>query len=142
LERRKNGRDVREELQQYDKTVRQELAFVDRLVAGGYDAMCDFPIFATQCMLYFAAATCFERARHEGRSIGDGAFLCADHPQLREIVERVTNRLYEQLGKRTSREQADAEFQQYVARAIEPFNVAGLCRPDVQNMYRYTAAPV
>jgi hypothetical protein len=31
-------------------------------------------------------------------------------------------------------------FQNDVAQAIAPYNIAGLCDPSVRNMYRYTAA--
>jgi hypothetical protein len=41
-----------------------------------------------------------------------------------------------------SSQASEEEFAQFVAEAIAPYNVAGLCEPTARNMYRYTAVPI
>src|SRR5690606_33135866 len=62
----------------YDRLLRQEFTLVDRLVAGGYATRGVFPLFAAFSMLYFAAATTYERRRQRKELPPGAAFLCAD----------------------------------------------------------------
>jgi FADH2 O2-dependent halogenase len=122
-------------LMHYERTLFAEITLNDLLVHGCYVARRSFPIFAAFAMLYFAAATTYERRRVEGLLPPGAAMLCADDPAWRRTVEGVHRRLLD------SGQSADGqEFAQVVAEAIAPYNTAGLCDPRVRNMYRYTAA--
>jgi hypothetical protein len=84
-------------------------------------------------MLYFAAATSYERARLDASGEFSGAFLLADDPGWLAIVRRNWQRL---------REETDIErLERELAESIAPFNVVGLCDPTVRNMYRHSALP-
>lgn len=133
--------DLAEELARYDETVRNEVRFADELVAGCYASFGRFELFAPFTMLYFAAATTYERRRFRGELGPNASFLCADDRELRSVVRAVRTRLNERLAQEYVPDEG-AAFTREVAAAIEPFNGAGLCDPSVHNMYRRTAAPV
>jgi FADH2 O2-dependent halogenase len=124
-------------LKQYEETVFAEIALIDQLVSGCYLTRHDFRRFAAFAMLYFAAATTYERRRAEGRIRPGAAFLCADDPQWRSLVSGVFHRARQERG---GDDQGSNRFEQFVAEAIAPYNIAGLCDPRMQNMYRHTAA--
>ena len=129
-------------LAEYERAVFSETAFVDELVGGSFRLLDRFDLFASFSMLYFAAATTYERRRAEnsGRAGYRGQFLCADDAALRASVAAVSARARELAAAESDAGAAD--FAAAVALAIEPFNTAGLCDPRAANMYCYTAAPV
>jgi FADH2 O2-dependent halogenase len=121
-------------LLRYQASVLSELEFVDQLVATCYRGLARFPILVACSMLYFAAATTYEESRAAGDRSLD--FLCANNPQLRTIVTRLTARL--------SNVESDVDVEAFVedlATSIRPFNSVGLCNPAARNMYHYTVAP-
>ena len=130
-----------DELKQYERTVHAELDMIDELVSGCYLAFGQFPLMIAVSMLYFAAATTYEHRRIHHTGGFSEAFLCADDPHLRHVVHTLSQRLQEQLAKRPVVANEVQDYEREVAAAIEPFNVAGLCNPDANNMYRYTALP-
>lgn len=126
-----------DELQSYARTVHTELDLIDEIVHGSYMALGSFELFVPFSMLYFAAATTFERRRLDGPSKPGMAFLCAEDGEFRQVVRRVYERLKTLVHQAGSGSAED--FFQEVAAAIAPYNTAGLCDPSVRNMYRYTA---
>ncbi len=140
LEQHWNHNKLESRLKQYEDTILSELALIDQLVGGCYDALSDFRLFTAFSMLYFAAATTYEHRRVESRLKDASEFLCADDPGFREAVDSVSKRLQRLMIDGETDSSSVAEFEQFVAESIEPFNIAGLCDPSVQNMYRYTAA--
>lgn len=134
-------------LQEYAGTVHTELELIDQLVAGCYSAFIDFRLTAAYSMLYFAAATTYERRRLDNKGPFTGAFLCADDREFRHIVDafwRRLARLAPQGGMPDDgiSEAAVQQFETELAKAVMPFNTVGLCDPSVKNMYRYTAVPI
>lgn len=129
-------------LNQYEITVRREFQMIDQLVHGCYLAIDNFKVFSSYLMMYFAAATTYERHRHEAENKPGSAFLCADDENLRKAVSRVYDRLRNEPRQSVKTKEFAKSFEAEVASAIRPFNTVGLCDPAVQNMYRYTAAPV
>ncbi len=125
--------DLESQLREYDRCVIAETELIDLLVSGCFAAMGDFRRFATATMLYFAAATSYERARLT--SVGDfrPAFLLADDEQWLAVVRRMCNRLREA--------RSIEQFEQELSDALRPFNVVGLCDPSLRNMYRHSALP-
>jgi tetracycline 7-halogenase / FADH2 O2-dependent halogenase len=127
-----------EELHAYQEMLRQELTLIDDLVHGCYLARRHFRLFVAYSMLYFAAATTCER-RWGDRDQPRAAFLCADDPRFRSLV----GTLHRQLQSLLSADDVDpakiADYERAVAAAIAPYNIAGLCDPNVRNMYRHTA---
>lgn len=126
----------------YERTLRREFAVIDRIVAAGYASRRVFPLFALSSMLYFAAATTYERRRQRGELPPGAALLCADDPTLRRLVSRTYVDLRRLLAAGPPSDADIATLERRVAEVIAPFNTAGLCDPAARNMYRYTAMPV
>lgn len=109
----------------YGRGVLRELDFIDGLVFPCYAAIDSFPLWSAATMIYFAAATTYERRRIRD----DGLFLLADDEKLASIVREAPQRLEE------------GEFETWLVEALRPYNEVGLFRPRVKNMYEHTAAP-
>jgi FADH2 O2-dependent halogenase len=134
------GEEMPTLLTRYDRTVRAELQFIDLLVDGCYHSLGAFELFTSYSMLYFAAAISYEHRFAKGKVDPMDAFLCADDARLVDIVKAAHQKLVSIPRDSADRSITDA-FAEDVRRWIEPYNIAGLCDPSVNNMYRYTAAP-
>ena len=131
---------LQESLADYEHHLFSELHLVDELVSGCYATLRCFRLFAACSMLYFAAATAYERRRVRGEQVL--GFLSADDPVLRQIVRTFTDRATNMMaGHMPDQHELDA-YDDDLRRAIEPYNTAGLLDPDCHNMYSYTALPV
>jgi tetracycline 7-halogenase / FADH2 O2-dependent halogenase len=127
--------DMNQRLEGYDQQLQTEFSFLDSLVHACYRAMDDFPRFTSVSMLYFAAASEYQRRRTERLSGRATAFLCADDPELQQAVDRCLQRLDDDAG--TGQQPGDAaEFDRWIAEQIRPFNQVGLCDPAARNIYR------
>jgi FADH2 O2-dependent halogenase len=126
-----------EQLASYGRLVRLEFELIDLLVHGCYASRKNFRVFTSFAMLYFAAATTYERRR-----LNDGVregFLCADDAQYVAVVKSI----WSQLPTHSEVNSMDTHhFEQEVARRLQPYNHAGLCDPAARNMYARTALPV
>lgn len=103
-----------------------ELDHVDAMVAACY-ATRTFDDFVTSTMVYFTASIHFERGRMAGQE--SPGFLGADVPEIRQLA----------LG--ALRACGESGYRDWMQQAIEPWNDAGLLRPDIPNMYPHTAPP-
>jgi FADH2 O2-dependent halogenase len=126
-------------LARYADTTDREVVHIDKLVSGCYLARRNFRLFTAFAMLYFAATTVSEHRRAEGQFRSGTAFLLADEPDFCELVVTAWQQIRPLAGERHLATADIERFEQFVARGIEPYNIAGLCNPAVQNMYRYTA---
>jgi len=126
-----------DELADYARAVSRETEFIDELISGYYESMPDFEFFTTYSMLYFAMVTSFEQGRVTGTQPIETAYMGADQPERWNVARAVRSRLRETIGRGPA---GLRSFQNDLAQAISPYNIAGLCDPAVQNMYRYTAA--
>jgi FADH2 O2-dependent halogenase len=129
-------------LKGYQQRMTQEFALIDRLVRGCYQTLRDFRLFTAISMVYFAAATTYEHRRADNSGGHHDAFLCADDKQFCSVVQQLAGELDRLLSQGAANEDAIAQFERATAAAVAPFNRVGLCDPAVNNMYRYTAAPV
>jgi len=121
-----------ERLREYSDKILNEFFHIDRLVAGCYRHMNNFERFKSWTMVYFAAATTFEQRYHSGSE----DFLCAADGEFHGIVAQ----LFDELCSLNQSECTTEQFVDHIRREIEPFNTVGLFEPEVNNMYRYTAA--
>lgn len=130
LERDWNTHRFHEQLRQYARLTTNELLATARLIAALYANMGNFSVFAALSLLYFAAASFSETARRLNKPHLASSFLLHDHPSFgpacRELLDRARN-----LNSQRERDQ----FVKDVLRAIEPVDVAGLCRQDRRNWY-------
>ena len=128
------------ELRRYGAAVREELTLIDELVSGCYASIGRFRLFTAYSMLYFAAATSYERRRLADNDAFHGLFLCADAGAFRQVVSDVRTRLAPLVDAHEPSAAQTADFERLVERSIAPFNLVGLCDASADNMYRYTGA--
>lgn len=128
-------------LEEHAGATSAELHLIDRLVAGAYRTFGRHPALLNHIsMLYFAAATTWERRRIEGTQTSPATFLLADQPDWLARVDRCLEQL--SLLVESDGQESIASFAGTIATAIASYNTAGLCQPEVRNMYRYTSLPV
>jgi len=107
-----------------------EIHATARLIAGLYGQMNNFQTFTVLAMLYFAAASFSETARRLKKPHLAQSFLLHDHPTFGPACRQVLEQ-----ARHLNTEQDTATFMANVMRAIEPLDVAGLCRKDRNNWY-------
>jgi FADH2 O2-dependent halogenase len=128
-----------EALERYDALLAAEAEQVDRLVAGAYQAMAHFDLFAAHAMLYFATVS-FAELRERlvpGEATPWSGFLGVGDPVAGPLPGEALERLRAVTrGRAGSGSQAEREaFGAWVAEAIEPRNVVGLADPARHHLY-------
>ena len=126
-------------LGRYDAALSVEADQIDLVVAGAYEALAHFDLFAAQAMLYFATVSFAEVSQRLGG--GDGAawkgFLGVGDevmgPLPRESLERL--RRITRGRREPGSARARAEFSGWIADSIAARNVAGLADPSRRNLY-------
>ena len=126
-------------LERYDGALAAEADQIDLVVAGAYEALAHFDLFAAQAMLYFATVSFAEVSQRLGGV--DGAawkgFLGVGDPVLGPVAAESLERLrritrgHGQDGSATDR----ATFVKWIERSIAPRNVAGLADAGRRNLY-------
>jgi tetracycline 7-halogenase / FADH2 O2-dependent halogenase len=114
----------------YAKQTDGELLATARLIGSLYASMDNFPAFVSLSLLYFATASFAEAARRLGKPHLASSLLLHDHPLLETQLTDLMNRARFIRGARET-EKLNAD----ILRTIEPFNVAGLGRPQRRNWY-------
>jgi FADH2 O2-dependent halogenase len=131
-------------LERYDRALGAEGDQIDLVVAGAYEALAHFDLFAAQAMLYFATVSFAEVTQRLGGGDGEAwkGFLGVGDPVLgdlpRESLERlrrVTRRMREPGSARERSARDRAEFADWIAGSIAGRNVAGLADPARRNLY-------
>lgn len=125
-----NTADFHHRLQAYAEQTDHELLATARLVAALYATMNNFPVFVAISLLYFAAASYSEAVRRLGKAHLASSFLLCDDA----VFGPESNRLFER-ALHPLTESESAELVRDILSAIEPFNVAGLGRPERWNWY-------
>jgi tetracycline 7-halogenase / FADH2 O2-dependent halogenase len=141
FERVVNGRRIpaTHELERYDALLSTEADQIDRLVAGAYEAMAHFDLFAAQAMIYFALVSFAEVKQRlvPDDAAGWSGFLGVGNSVAEPLPARSLERLRaitEKVGAVGTKE-ARARFMDWVSQAIAPTNVAGLADPRRHNLY-------
>lgn len=114
----------------YAEKTNAELSATAGLIGALYGSMSDFPLFARVSLLYFAAASFAETARRLGRKEMASSFLLCGDPAFGPASARLCERVM--LGEKGLGPE--------ILRVVEPFDVAGLCRPERRNWYPVDAA--
>lgn len=126
------------QLQRYACDVVAEVEWIDLFVSGLYATLDDFRAFVGWLMIYFAAATGYERVRIDSTAASPG-FLLADVPDFRTVVFG----LRAEFDRWSTGSRSEAETDRLLARlraAVAPFDHVGLFTPAQPNMYSRTAA--
>ncbi|MEE2639041.1 MAG: hypothetical protein VX768_00315 [Planctomycetota bacterium] len=115
----------------------QEVLFLDRLIGLCYLSLDDFDSFRLAASWYFAAATCFEKARQADADY-DTRFLLAGDTEFCQRLEQHFSWLQQSFSTgELSRDQLLSRTTQQ----LEQYDLVGLFAPPVHNMYSRTAAP-
>jgi FADH2 O2-dependent halogenase len=126
-------------LERYDRSLDAEGDQIDLVVAGAYEALAHFDLFAAQAMLYFATVSFAEVSQRLGGA--DGAawkgFLGVADPVLGSVAGESLARLrHITRGKGHAGSAAQrTSFADWIARSIAPRNVTGLADPARRNLY-------
>lgn len=128
-----------ETLARYESLLDAEADQIDRVVAGAYEAMSHFELFAAQAMLYFTAVSFAEislRLERQESSAWAG-FLCVGDAALERLPAEALRRLRRITRGRGSAGTAAerAGFSEWITHAIAPRNIAGLADPRRRNLY-------
>jgi len=123
-----------EDLKRYEAMLSAEADQIDVLVAGAYEAMAHFEVFAAQALIYFAAVSFAEARQRLAHQSAEAAawtgFLGIGDPLLGPLPRASFRRL----GRIRTREDRRL-FVQWVRRSIAPRNVCGFGDPEYQNLY-------
>jgi FADH2 O2-dependent halogenase len=121
------GDDEHGGLGDYGRTTLAEADQAARFVAGCYASFQCFQAFAAYSMFYFAAASFAEASRRLAPGRDGIGFLGAARPAFADAVRR--------LSPAVRGAGVPDCYASEVAEAVEPFNIAGLCRPEKGNWY-------
>ncbi len=126
-------------LARYDHMLNGEADQIDVLVAGAYEAMAHFDLFAAHAMLYFGTVSYAEVTQRVAPDpgvawrgflgVGDDVLSPLPHEALRRVLAITKGR--GETGSASARD----EYAEWVARAIENRNVAGLADAGRHNLY-------
>lgn len=126
-------------LARYSVALSAEADQIDRVVAGAYEAMSHFDLFAAQAMLYFATVSFAEVSQRlkPDESIAWNGFMGVGDPVLEPLPRESLRRLREITHSRgaTGTSEDRREFAEWIANAIAPRNIAGLAKPERKNLY-------
>jgi FADH2 O2-dependent halogenase len=130
-----------DDLARYDALLGAEADQIDRFVAGAYEAMAHFDLFAAHAMLYFAAVSFAEvRQRLLADASGSAAwsgFLGVGDPVLEPLPAIALEKLRSVTlgtGETGSAEQR-AEYARWVRESIASRNIGGFGDPSRHNLY-------
>jgi tetracycline 7-halogenase / FADH2 O2-dependent halogenase len=126
-------------LARYEQLLAAEADQIDQLVAGAYEAMSHFDLFAAQAMLYFATVSFAEVSQRvaPGHSSAWSGFLGVGDAVLEPLPAESLRRLRQITQGRglTGTAEQHREFSDWIARVIAPRNIAGLADPELHNLY-------
>ena len=126
-------------LTRYETALAAEADQIDLVVAGAYEAMAHFDLFAAQAMLCFAAVS-FAEANQRLQpqdAVAWKGFLGVGDPVLGPLPREAFRRLRQITQRRGEAGTAEErqEFVEWITRGIAPRNIAGLADPSRKNLY-------
>jgi FADH2 O2-dependent halogenase len=123
----------------YASALAAEADQIDLVVAGAYESMAHFDLFAAQAMLYFATVAFAEASQRltPTDSVAWNGFLGVGDAVLEPLPGESLRRLRELTHSRGEIGTGDQrrEFSDWIAGAIAPRNVAGLADPARRSLY-------
>jgi FADH2 O2-dependent halogenase len=126
-------------LARYEAMLGAEADQIDLVVAGAYEAMTHFDLFAAHAMLYFAAVSFAEASQRLApqESASWNGFLGVGDPVLGPLPRASLRRLRQITQRRGDIGTPDERggFAAWITEAIAPRNIAGLADPACRNLY-------
>nr|MDQ6872740.1 hypothetical protein [Gemmatimonadota bacterium] len=126
-------------LGRYNDALAAEADQIDLMVAGAYESMAHFDLFAAHVMLYFATVS-FAEVSQRLKSTDTAAwsgFLGTGDAVLQPLPRKALRRLREITHRRgaVGASSDRAGFADWLGQAIAPRNIAGLADPGRRNLY-------
>jgi FADH2 O2-dependent halogenase len=126
-------------LARYGAMLAAEADQIDSIVAGSYEAMAHFDLFAAHAMLYFVTVSFAEVSQRlaPDDAVAWRGFLGVGDPAL-ERLPREALRMLRQMTQRRGERGAPVDrqlFSDWISQAIAPRNIAGLANPERRNLY-------
>jgi hypothetical protein len=126
-------------LNRYESALAAEADQIDFVVAGAYEAMAHFDLFAAQAMLYFATVSFAEASQRlmPDDSVAWKGFMGIGDEVLNDIPRESLQRLKTITASKGATGSADerAAFVDWISSAIAPRNIAGLADAGCNNLY-------
>jgi len=127
-----------EELARYDALLTEEADQIDRLVAGAYEAMAHFDLFAAHAMIYFTAVS-FAEARQrllvrDADAAAWSGFVGVGDPVL-EPLPRASLRRLRRITRGENTAEERRKFVEWVRDVIAPRNIGGFGEPSRRHLY-------
>ena len=126
-------------LTRYDAALGAEADQIDLVVAGAYEAMTHFDLFAAHAMLYFGTVSFAEVSQRlaPDESAAWKGFLGVGDPVLEPLPRESFRRLRHITQRRGDVGSAEERrgFAEWVTQAIAPRNIAGLTNAERRNLY-------
>ena len=122
-----DGKPDPRELRRYERLLSAEADQIDQLVAGAYEAMDHFDLFAAQALIYFATVSFAEVRQRLVEGDPWSGFLGVGDPVLGTLPRESLRRLRRAPKRGT--------FARWVAERIAPRNIAGFADPAAHNLY-------
>jgi len=127
------------DLSRYEDMLSREADQIDRLVAGAYDAMAHFDLFAAHALIYFTAVS-FAETRQRVAPTDDVAwsgFLGVGDAAIEGVPDASRQRLRRLTRDGTTTGSADERraYVRWASDAIAPRNIAGFADPARHNLY-------
>ncbi len=126
-------------LTRYDAALGAEADQIDLVVAGAYEAMAHFDLFAAQAMLYFATVSFAEASQRlkPTESAAWMGFLGVGDSVLGPLPREALRRLRRIADSRGGVGTSDSRrgFVDWLTHAIAPRNIAGLADAERRNLY-------
>jgi tetracycline 7-halogenase / FADH2 O2-dependent halogenase len=138
LAQHREGDSLHRALADYSDAIHHEIAFIDRLVSACYRSLHEFPLFVGAGMMYFAAATNYERRRRMEPGKPPSAFLGADDPEVLRAIAAVESSLDRALASDCLPHDLE-QFQASLRDALNPLDHVGLFRAEIPHMHAHTA---
>jgi FADH2 O2-dependent halogenase len=128
-----------ETLTRYDAALSAEADQIDLVVAGAYEAMAHFDLFAAQAMFYFAAVSFAEANQRLAptETVAWNGFLGVGDSVLGSLPRESLTHLREitQARREPGTPTQRGNFVDWITKAIAPRNIAGLADPARRNLY-------
>lgn len=126
-----------ETLARYDAKLASEADQIDLVVAGAYEAMAHFDLFAAHATLYFATVSFAEVSQRvvPDESVAWQGFLGVGDPVLSPLPRESLWRLRSITRQQRGASDARRRFGEWITEAIAPRNIAGLANPARRNLY-------
>lgn len=129
------------DLARYERQLSAEADQIDRLVAGAYEAMSHFDLFAAHAMIYFATVSFAEAHQRlvqgEAEAAAWSGFLGVGDPLLEPLPRESHRRLRRMTRGRGECGTVDERraFGAWAARAIAPRDIGGFADPERHHLY-------